>query len=419
MTAEPRKPTLRTLMESVKARREAVATTPSSQLATPLSARERAALKVAEAAIEEHIGAWVNVTNALLEISGKRLYRETHATFEGYMRERWGLSRSQGHRLVLHAGILASSVGDRIRNEAQSREVAAYLDDTEMLERIVDRAEELQAGRPLTAKALRQARLELTVTPEQAKDARAVYRIAEFTAESEREWQEDAMRYVGHFISKLPPERWPEAHAAVQSRPMTGKQAVRDCFVSALTKVAFDVPLTDEVVQFLREGTKVVDIAPVELFTGSISHVSRLSELPLLRLMETMVTQTTPEPQDSEIIEVIHELQSLLSKASATGVGQISTRMSEVVQAVVTAPARPRQTWTAAEVEDGLQSFRSDSGKPWPDGPMRLEVAKLSLTFMALTRDIAESFPAKVRDKFPDFSDAPTFAELGYGDEDN
>jgi hypothetical protein len=404
------KPTLRALMESVKARREAVATSPSRQLATPLSARERAALKVAEAAIEEHIGAWTNVSNAMLEISGKRLYRETHATFEDYMRQRWGLSRSQGHRLVLHAEVLASPVGERIRNEAQSREVAAYLDDPDMLERIVDRAEELQAGRPLTAKALRQARLELTVTPEQAQQTRIVYRVAEFTAAMEREWQEDAMRYVGHFVGKLPPERWPEAHAAVQSSPPKDQQTERELFVSALTRIAFDVPLTDQVTQFLRAGCKVVDITPIDLFTGSITHILKLGEMPILSLMETMLTKTKPD--EPEAVEAIHEMQSATSEASATAAGMLSARMSEVVQAIAIAPAMPQHEWTPTEVEHGLQHFRADDGKPWPDGPLRQEVKKLSVAFLAATRDISESFPAEVRSRMPDFSGVPTLAEL-------
>ncbi len=161
-----------------------------ANLATPLSARERAVLRAAEAAIAEHLGAWVNVTNALLEIRQRRLYRETHDSFREYVRERWGLSEAHGHRLVLHAGVLDSPVGERIANERQAREIAAYLDDPELLERIVQRADEIQNGKSLTAKALRQARLELTVTPSQAKDARAVYRVAEYTAELEREWQE-------------------------------------------------------------------------------------------------------------------------------------------------------------------------------------------------------------------------------------
>lgn|SRR5918994_2408165 len=86
----------------------------------PLSRREREALLVCEATIDEHLGAWVNVTNAIAEIANRRLYRETHPTFEAYLRDRWGLSRSQGHRLVLAARVAMSPVGDTIRNERQA-----------------------------------------------------------------------------------------------------------------------------------------------------------------------------------------------------------------------------------------------------------------------------------------------------------
>ena len=90
----------------------------------PLSKRESAALAACEAVIEENLGVWVNVTNALLEIAENGLYRDSHPTFEAYCADRWGISRSQGHRLVLLGRVAMSPVGDRVRNERQAREIS-------------------------------------------------------------------------------------------------------------------------------------------------------------------------------------------------------------------------------------------------------------------------------------------------------
>ena len=182
----------------------------------PLSRREREALLVCEATIDEHLGAWVNVTNAIAEIANRRLYRETHPTFEAYLRDRWGLSRSQGHRLVLAARVAMSPVGDTIRNERQAREIAGLLDDPELLSRLVERATEIRGDRPLTAAALHQARAELTLPPAQQATAREVYRAAEWAADAVAEWQEGAAHYAARHVELLPPELWGWGHTQLQ-----------------------------------------------------------------------------------------------------------------------------------------------------------------------------------------------------------
>jgi hypothetical protein len=50
--------------------------------------------------------AYVQVGRALRTIRAKRLYRETHATFEDYCRERWGLSTRRAYELIRYAEML-------------------------------------------------------------------------------------------------------------------------------------------------------------------------------------------------------------------------------------------------------------------------------------------------------------------------
>ena len=126
---------------------------------------------------------------------------------------------------------------------------------------------------------------------------------------------------------------------------------------------------------FLCEGSKVIDTAPIELFTTSITSVTRLGEMPILKLMETMVTKTTARPNDAEVLEAIHEAMASFRQVSAEAAGRMTARMAEVVQATVMAPARPQPEWTKAEIKHTLKRFREAGGKPWPDGPLRQDVA--------------------------------------------
>lgn len=81
----------------------------------------------AEQVIAAGLQTFVDVGTALAEIADDRLYRTTHATFEDYCRERWGLSRSYAYRQIEAAGVVASlsSIGDTPMpaNVAQAREL--------------------------------------------------------------------------------------------------------------------------------------------------------------------------------------------------------------------------------------------------------------------------------------------------------
>jgi SAM-dependent methyltransferase len=95
-----------------------------------LAARERSRLAELERVVEHGLATFVEVGLALAEIRDARLYRETHETFERYLAERWGLSRSRGYRMIEAAKVaeLVSPMGD-IQNERQARELVPVLRD--------------------------------------------------------------------------------------------------------------------------------------------------------------------------------------------------------------------------------------------------------------------------------------------------
>lgn len=74
-----------------------------------LAPAERGRLAQLERTIERGLTTFIEVGSALVEIRDERLYRETHATFEEYCRERWGMARSRAYQLID-----ASAVADRL-----------------------------------------------------------------------------------------------------------------------------------------------------------------------------------------------------------------------------------------------------------------------------------------------------------------
>ncbi|MGW4126114.1 hypothetical protein [Nocardia sp. NPDC004711] len=96
-----------------------------------LTARERDDLAACEAALDVLRVAFWRAGKALKVISAARLYRETHATFEEYLVDRWQMQTSQAYRLISSAvvaePIALSPMGDKI-NERQVRELMPLAD---------------------------------------------------------------------------------------------------------------------------------------------------------------------------------------------------------------------------------------------------------------------------------------------------
>ena len=86
-----------------------------------------------ELVVERGLQTFSEVGAALLEIRDRRLYRETHASFEAYCRERWQLSRPAAYRAIDAARVVdvLSPIGDSPANEAQARELVPLLREGE------------------------------------------------------------------------------------------------------------------------------------------------------------------------------------------------------------------------------------------------------------------------------------------------
>lgn len=96
--------------------------------AAALTATEATRFDDLEQTIERGLAGFVEVGQALEAIRDGKLYRETHGTFEEYLRERWGMSRSYGYRQIEAAQVaeVVSPNGDipAPTTEAVARELA-------------------------------------------------------------------------------------------------------------------------------------------------------------------------------------------------------------------------------------------------------------------------------------------------------
>lgn len=82
--------------------------------------------------IERGLAMFVDVGNALIEIRDRRLYPETHGTFENYCQGRWGFTRRRAYQLIQAAetvGQLSTTVHTPLPStERQVRELARIPD---------------------------------------------------------------------------------------------------------------------------------------------------------------------------------------------------------------------------------------------------------------------------------------------------
>jgi 16S rRNA G966 N2-methylase RsmD len=99
-------------------------------MSAALTTTERRELETLEGVVQRGLDTFVEVGRALAEIRDRRLYRQTHRTFEEYCHDRWVLSRTRAYRLI-YAAAVVSPIGDTDppANEAQARELTPVLRD--------------------------------------------------------------------------------------------------------------------------------------------------------------------------------------------------------------------------------------------------------------------------------------------------
>jgi hypothetical protein len=70
------------------------------QILSVLQRSEITRKKTLEAIIRDGLKTFTDVGNALLEIRDRRLYRDTHISFESYCKTKWGITKTHANRLI-------------------------------------------------------------------------------------------------------------------------------------------------------------------------------------------------------------------------------------------------------------------------------------------------------------------------------
>jgi hypothetical protein len=127
-----------------------------------LTAAERNRLEKYEATIQSHFESFRLAGEALQNIRDSRLYRETHATFEDYCREKWEMSKTQANRLIAAAKVVEniSSVAPKEVTEHLTESVIralATLDPKDQKKAFKQAVKDAPASTGVTAKIVTKA----------------------------------------------------------------------------------------------------------------------------------------------------------------------------------------------------------------------------------------------------------------------
>jgi hypothetical protein len=132
----------------------------SAPLQTTLTAAEQKEFAEKKSVVIKGWGAFLDVANALLAISEKRLYRDKYKTFEAFCKDDLGISRQYAYNLIGSAEVNTqlSAIADisvKPMNEGQFRELIRVQEENRV--DVWKRALNLAGNKPMTAKLVRQA----------------------------------------------------------------------------------------------------------------------------------------------------------------------------------------------------------------------------------------------------------------------
>jgi Zn finger protein HypA/HybF involved in hydrogenase expression len=135
-----------------------------------LTIEEHDLLQHCERIITEGIDTFYDVANALATVNRRKLYRETHSTFEAYCREKWDMGKAQAHRMIDAHDVREnlSPIGDDYplpekESHVRALKKAPAEKQPEVWKDLVD------SGEPITAKTIEQAVKTVTIDLEERK----------------------------------------------------------------------------------------------------------------------------------------------------------------------------------------------------------------------------------------------------------
>lgn len=169
-----------------------------------LTAMERQERQELETKVRRNLTAFQEVGDALLVLQSKKLYRETHKTFELYMLEEFGIKRQVGYRFMEAAKVVSnlSPFGDKPEKEAQAREMAPFTPNTQR----AIWAETLKGGKKtgesVLANALKIGAEQFDSLPEQDQKAVMAIEKRQLVGEGRKMTHKELVERGVHLLSK-------------------------------------------------------------------------------------------------------------------------------------------------------------------------------------------------------------------------
>lgn len=123
-----------------------------------LTLEQRAELQRCERVIQSGLETFELVGNALISIRDSKLCRETHDTFEAYVRDKWGMSKMHAHRMMGAAKVVANLESNQLvtpATESQARPLTSL--PAEQQVPAWKAAVEIAGGKQPTAKQVEEA----------------------------------------------------------------------------------------------------------------------------------------------------------------------------------------------------------------------------------------------------------------------
>jgi hypothetical protein len=167
-----------------------------------------------EQVVEQGLATFVEVGKALATIKDRRLYRETHETFEAYCSERWGISRSYAYRQIDGAQVaeIVSPNGDSPApaSEAVARELAPLKNDPEKAREAWGNVVELHGPKPTAGQVRETVEKKKPAKKPAKKKTPKAYSVDELLqmttlapALQQTEWLPEVLRDRGEWDAKV------------------------------------------------------------------------------------------------------------------------------------------------------------------------------------------------------------------------
>jgi hypothetical protein len=160
----------------------------------PLNDAEQERLRELEAIVDKGLQPFYEVGQALIEIRDRKLYRQTHKTFEAYCKEKWNLARQTAYQLIGAVKVVEnlSAIADKMPTKESQVRPLTQLPAAQQLE-IWQKAVEISPNGTPTAKIVKRLLEEQGYAPQNKKPSSEVEQLRQENDRLKEELKKQAL----------------------------------------------------------------------------------------------------------------------------------------------------------------------------------------------------------------------------------